>query len=195
LLANLYEDQKFERTKATNKSRAPPRKDVEEKIESAPGGVERFKVTLVPWDGAEPEFDRVVQVGLDGISVLELSSKKTLKTYPLDTITRWALKDPSVFTFWHEEVVDTEEQTVRIMASEKANRSILDMLTTCCYQLCELKNLQPDFESGGEGGESKNVLASERKPEADGSAGSADGQDDKVCHLSLSYCMSSTLLR
>eukprot|EP00240_Pyramimonas_obovata_P002307 CAMPEP_0118932916 /NCGR_PEP_ID=MMETSP1169-20130426/10687_1 /TAXON_ID=36882 /ORGANISM="Pyramimonas obovata, Strain CCMP722" /LENGTH=513 /DNA_ID=CAMNT_0006875621 /DNA_START=349 /DNA_END=1890 /DNA_ORIENTATION=- len=166
LLAKVYEDQKYvARTKASNKSSSSSSSNNnKEKLESGPGGVERFKVTLVPWDGAEPEFDRVVQVGLDGISILELSSKKTLRTYRLDAISRWALKDKEIFTFWHKEETDQQEQTVRIMASEKTNRSLLDTLTTCCFQLCEIRGLQPDFGSGGAGSDTTNVLASQRKP-------------------------------
>mmetsp|Transcript_3744 Transcript_3744/g.4185 ORF Transcript_3744/g.4185 Transcript_3744/m.4185 type:complete len:551 (+) Transcript_3744:84-1736(+) len=118
---------------------APParKKEPEPDIIKGADGTERFRCTVIPSDDAEPETV-VVQVGLDGVHVLDDKAKRTMRIYPLENISRWALREPTVLTFWTKPSKQ-EECTVRIMAAEKATRTILDTLTCCCLQLCELQ--------------------------------------------------------
>eukprot|EP00271_Cylindrocystis_brebissonii_P016138 TRINITY_DN39366_c0_g1_i1.p1 TRINITY_DN39366_c0_g1~~TRINITY_DN39366_c0_g1_i1.p1 ORF type:complete len:639 (-),score=115.27 TRINITY_DN39366_c0_g1_i1:298-2214(-) len=103
----------------------------------AADGVQRFNVQLLP-EGAGSNQSVVCQVGLDGLRLMEASNGRLLRVYPLDTITCWAVKEPSVFTFWARSSVDVEQRAVRLQSSEYVTSSVLDALTAACVQLYEM---------------------------------------------------------
>ncbi|GKE53656.1 hypothetical protein Tco_1488812, partial [Tanacetum coccineum] len=47
-------------------------------------------------------------IGLDGIQMLHPSTSRTLRVYPLDTVTRCEVYDSSTLAFWSKSSVDIE---------------------------------------------------------------------------------------
>ena len=93
---------------------------------------ERFHVALLSDDGNST--DRVVcQIGLDGLVVLNSDGQRTLRKYPLNHISRWALRSPNL-VLYTKTPVDVEERTVTLQGSEHTIRSVLDTLTCSCMQ-------------------------------------------------------------
>lgn len=173
-------------------SRSPRRSSPERtKPEGNKGHTERFRVTVIPSEEAEPE-SVMVQVGMDGIQLLDEAEKLTRRVYPLETISRWALREPTVLTFWTKSPVDKEECTVRIMGTDTVTRSILDLLTCSCLQLCELhgadvpaSSLQPRTEAQprSRGNSFINFLAGRGRGDsaaAEGDASAEATQDDSA---------------
>eukprot|EP00850_Spirogloea_muscicola_P012481 SM000081S22615 [mRNA] locus=s81:35365:42689:- [translate_table: standard] len=109
-----------------------------------------------------------VQIGLDGVRMLEPGSGRSLRIYPLETITRWAVKEPAVFTFWAKSAVDFEQRTVRLLSSAYTTTAILDALTAACIQLCEM--LGKDGQRAGGGGDAAS-------PSKGGSEGPSGGSE------------------
>mmetsp|Transcript_3129 Transcript_3129/g.6149 ORF Transcript_3129/g.6149 Transcript_3129/m.6149 type:complete len:523 (-) Transcript_3129:241-1809(-) len=158
---DIYADQQYTpkqtpASMASTGSRSRESTRNEERLVNGPKGEERFRVTLVPGDNAEPE-SAVVQIGLDGVQVLNESGTRTKNVYALDCIARWSMPDATVLTFWYKPD-NTTDQTIRIMATENTNRALLDTLTCSCLQLCEMRGVPFDGSSGANG-EQSNALA------------------------------------
>ena len=104
-----------------------------------PGGMadfqgvsERFQASLVSDEGHGSE--RVVcQIGLDGLFVLTPDGRRTLRKYPLNHISRWALRGNSLVLYTRTPV-DVEERTVTLQSDERTTRTMLDTLTCSCMQ-------------------------------------------------------------
>jgi len=62
-------------------------------------GVQKFRVKILPDLGSQTTLDVLCQIGLDGLRMLDPSTNRTLRIYPLETITKWEINDPSVYTF------------------------------------------------------------------------------------------------
>lgn len=93
---------------------------------------ERFHVSLVSEDGYGT--DRVIcQIGLDGLLILSSDGNRTLKKYPLNHISRWALRSTNL-VLYTKTPADVEERTVTLQGSEHTIRSVLDTLTCSCMQ-------------------------------------------------------------
>ena len=93
---------------------------------------EKFHVSLVSDDGSSTE--RVVcQIGLDGLVILSSDGQRTLRKYPLNHISRWALRSTNL-VLYTKTPVDVEERTVTLNSSETTIRSVLDTLTCSCMQ-------------------------------------------------------------
>eukprot|EP00891_Asterochloris_glomerata_P002471 jgi/Astpho2/2471/Aster-04196 len=100
------------------------------------GVSERFNLQMLSEDGYDS--DRVVVViGLDGLLIKTADGSRTLRKYPLNHISRWALRGSSL-VLYTKLPADVEERTVTLQASEGTIRSVLDTLTSCCMQMCEL---------------------------------------------------------
>ena len=101
-------------------------------MEDFKGVSEKFHVSLLSDEGHESE--RVVcQIGLDGLFVLSQDAKRTLRKYPLNHISRWALRGSSL-VLYTKTPVDVEERTVTLQSDDQTIRSALDTLTSCCMQ-------------------------------------------------------------
>eukprot|EP00854_Cymbomonas_tetramitiformis_P021786 gene21786-26206_t len=185
-------DLHYRETSRSQSSRSPRRSSPERtKPEGNKGNTERFHVTVIPSEEAEPE-SVVVQVGMDGIQLMDEAEKLTMRVYPLETISRWALREPTVLTFWTKSPVDHAECTVRIMGTDTVTRSILDLLTCSCLQLCELhgadvpaSSLQPRTEAQprSRGNSFINFLAGRGRGDsaaAEGDASAEATQDDSA---------------
>ncbi|KAH8940071.1 hypothetical protein BDL97_15G069300 [Sphagnum fallax] len=110
-------------------SRATPKVDTYD----LGGGVQKYRVKLLP-----DSKDVICQIGLDGVRMLDLSMSLTLRIYPLETIERWEVTEPSVFTFWAKSAVDVEQRTIRLKSSSHTTSAILDTITAACVQLSEM---------------------------------------------------------
>ena len=91
----------------------------------------KFSVSLVAEDGCSERV--TVAVGLDGLFVLSPDGKRTLRKYPLNHISRWALRGTSL-VLYTKTPVDVEERTVTLQADDITIRTVLDTLTCSCMQ-------------------------------------------------------------
>ena len=100
-------------------------------MEGFQGVTERFHVRLMSdSEGAEPV---VCQVSLDGLFLLSPDGHRTKRTFPLNHISRWALRGSSLVLYTRTPV-DVEERTVTLQGDDRVIRSVLDTLTCCCMQ-------------------------------------------------------------
>ncbi|KAE8715566.1 RING/FYVE/PHD zinc finger superfamily protein isoform 2 [Hibiscus syriacus] len=75
-------------------------------------GVQKFRVKLFSESGAHGPMDVLCQIGLDGIRMLEPSSGRILRIYPLENITRCEVLDSSTLAFWSKSSVDIEPRRI-----------------------------------------------------------------------------------
>ncbi|KAL3691584.1 hypothetical protein R1sor_005235 [Riccia sorocarpa] len=131
--------------KSTNVARAAPKSD----DNTDTGGIQKFRVKLLPeLRSSESTKDVVCQIGLDGLRIVDPSGR-TLRIYPLDTITRWEVKEPSVFTFWAKSSVDIDQRMIQLQSSSYVTTQILDTLTAACVQRFEMKDEPADAGTSG----------------------------------------------
>ena len=96
------------------------------------GVSEKFHLNLLGDDGHSTS--RVyVQIGLDGLSFLTPDGARTLRKYPLNNISRWALRGTKL-VLYTKTPGDVEENTVVLQGDEDTTRSVLDTLTCSCMQ-------------------------------------------------------------
>ena len=96
------------------------------------GVSEKFYVSLVSDEGYGSE--RVVaEIGLEGVFISSRDTQRMLRKYPLNHISRWALRDSSL-VLYTKTPVDVEEVTVTLQGDDRTIRSALDTLTSCCMQ-------------------------------------------------------------
>ncbi|CAM0908678.1 unnamed protein product [Alopecurus aequalis] len=114
--------------------RAVPKAETSEDVR---GGVQKFRVKLLP-EGAGSPMDVLCQVGLDGIRMLDPNTSRTLRIYPLETVTRWDVLDSSVFAFWSKSSVDHEARRIRLKSSSYTTNTILDTVTAASVQFKEM---------------------------------------------------------
>ncbi|OAE35458.1 hypothetical protein AXG93_2587s1740 [Marchantia polymorpha subsp. ruderalis] len=76
----------FSSSKPYNVARAAPKSDED----SDSGGIQKFRVKLLPETRSSDSVkDVICQIGLDGVRMVDPSTNRTLRIYPLVTITRW----------------------------------------------------------------------------------------------------------
>lgn len=93
---------------------------------------EKFHVSLVPEDGHRSE--RVVcTIGLDGLELSAQDGGHLYQKYPLNHISRWAIRSTNLVLFT-KTPSDVEERTLTLHGSEHVVRSMLDTLTSSCMQ-------------------------------------------------------------
>ncbi len=92
---------------------------------------ERFRVSLVDADG---QSDRVtVQIGLDGLKILNLDGTRTMRSYELQHISRWNHNSDSLLLYT-KTPVDVEERQLTLTADSRTIQNALDTLTCSCMQ-------------------------------------------------------------
>ncbi|KAM0885137.1 hypothetical protein ACQ4PT_030548 [Festuca glaucescens] len=101
------------------------------------GGAQKFRVKLLP-EGAGSPTDVLCQVGLDGIRMLDPSTSRTLRIYPLDTLTKWEILDSTVFAIWAKTSVDFEPKRIRLKSSSYTSNTLLDTVTAATVQFKEI---------------------------------------------------------
>ncbi|KAF8672843.1 hypothetical protein HU200_049179 [Digitaria exilis] len=114
--------------------RAVPKAETTEDIR---GGVQKFRVKLLP-EGSGSPMDVLCQVGLDGIRMLDPNTSRTLRIYPLETVTRWDVLDSSIFAFWSKSSVDAEAKRIRLKSNSYTSNTILDTVTAATVQFKEM---------------------------------------------------------
>ncbi|OEL29127.1 Protein FREE1, partial [Dichanthelium oligosanthes] len=114
--------------------RAVPKAETTEDVR---GGVQKFRVKLLP-EGAGSPMDVLCQVGLDGIRMLDPNTSRTLRIYPLETVTRWDVLDSSIFAFWSKSSVDVEAKRIRLKSNSYTSNTILDTVTAATVQFKEM---------------------------------------------------------
>ncbi len=93
--------------------------------------VEKFRVSRTTADGGVERV--VVQLGLEGLRIMNADGSRLLNSYELSHISRWALRGTSLVLFT-KTPVDVEERQLTLQADEHTIRNVLDMLTSCCMQ-------------------------------------------------------------
>jgi hypothetical protein len=122
----------------------------------------------------------MLQVGLDGVQVLHEHTRRILRVYALDAISRWAMPDASVLTFWYKPTGEHDEQAVRVMATERINRCLLDTLTCSCLQLCEMRGI-PFSSADDSSGRSEHInLLARSAGTARGALGTIGAEEPKT---------------
>ncbi|CAN6582460.1 unnamed protein product [Malus baccata var. baccata] len=115
--------------------RAVPKADTQE---DAKGGVQKFRVKLLAESGGQSTMDVLCQIGLDGIRMLDPATSRTLRIYPLDTVTRCDKTDSSTFAFWSKSSVDIEPRRIRLQSNSYTANTLLDTVTAATVQLKEM---------------------------------------------------------
>ncbi|KAJ6802229.1 protein FREE1 [Iris pallida] len=129
-------DRKDNQSQAKQKIvRAVPKMDTQQ---DAKNGVQKFRVKLLPEGASVTTMDVLCQIGLDGIRMLDPSTSRMLRIYPLENITRWEVLDSSIFAFWSKSSVDIEPRRIRLQSNSYTTNTILDTVTAATVQLKEM---------------------------------------------------------
>ncbi|PSS31236.1 hypothetical protein CEY00_Acc04532 [Actinidia chinensis var. chinensis] len=115
--------------------RAVPKADTQQDVK---GGVQKFRVKLLAESGGQSTMDVLCQIGLDGIRMLDPSTSRSLRIYPLETVTRFEVYDSSTFAFWSKSSVDIEPRRIRLQSNSYTTNTILDIVTAATVQLKEI---------------------------------------------------------
>uniref|UniRef100_A0A7N0R820 Uncharacterized protein n=1 Tax=Kalanchoe fedtschenkoi TaxID=63787 RepID=A0A7N0R820_KALFE len=100
--------------------------------------------------------------------MLDPSTNRTLRIYPLEAITRCDVTDPSIFTFWSKSSVDIEPRRIRLQSNRYTTNTILDIVTAATVYRNELhvsicmKHIK---EMGGTSRPSEYTKTAEQQPE------------------------------
>ncbi|XP_062018947.1 protein FREE1 isoform X2 [Rosa rugosa] len=124
--------------------RAVPKADTQEDTKS---GVLKFRVKLLAESGGQSTMDVLCQIGLDGIRMLDPATSRTLRIYPLETITRCEVTDSSTFAFWSKSSVDIEPRRIRLQSNSYTTNTLLDTVTAATVQLKEMGGSSRPAES------------------------------------------------
>ncbi|ERN02319.1 hypothetical protein AMTR_s00084p00172980 [Amborella trichopoda] len=124
-------------------TKAVPKVDTQQDVKN---GVQKFRVKLLPEGASQSAMDVLCQIGLDGIRMLDPTTSRTLRIYPLETITRWEA-DSSNYTFWAKSSVDIEPRRIRLQSNSYTTNTILDTVTAATVQLKEMGG--KDIVGGG----------------------------------------------
>ncbi|CAN8312655.1 unnamed protein product [Cochlearia groenlandica] len=122
-------------SKAAKIVRAVPKADVQE---DANGGVHKFRVKLLAETYGQTTSDVLCQIGLDGLRMLDPSSSRTLRIYPLENITRCEKLDSSIVAFWSKTPIDFEAKRVRLQSNSYTTNTLLDIVTAAMFQAKEI---------------------------------------------------------
>ncbi|WOL18593.1 hypothetical protein Cni_G27390 [Canna indica] len=141
--------------------KAVPKADTQQDVKS---GIQKFRVKLLPEGGGQSTIDVLCQIGLDGIRMLDPSTNRTLRIYPLDTVTRWEVSDSSTFTFWSKTSVDMDPRRIRLQSNSYTTNTILDTVTAATVQFKEIGGID-SLTSGKETADAGKVTdqSAERK--------------------------------
>ncbi|CAO2817633.1 unnamed protein product [Amaranthus hypochondriacus] len=123
-----------ERSSSLKVVRAVPKAETNNDVK---GGVQKFKVKLLPESGGSV-MDVLCMVGLDGIRMLDPNTNRTLRIYPLDTVTRCDKYDSSTFAFWSKTSVDVEPRRIRLQSNSYTTNTLLDTVTAATVQFKEM---------------------------------------------------------
>ncbi|CAJ1972565.1 unnamed protein product [Sphenostylis stenocarpa] len=115
--------------------------------EDANRGVQKFRVKLLAESGGQSTMDVLCQIGLDGIRMLDPTTSRTLRIYPLENITRCDKFDSSTFAFWSKSSVDIESRRIRLQSNSYTTNTLLDTVTAATIQFKEMGGSRRPAES------------------------------------------------
>ncbi|KAE8656077.1 GDSL esterase/lipase EXL3-like [Hibiscus syriacus] len=115
--------------------KAMPKAETQQDVKS---GVQKFRVKLLSEGGAHGPMDVLCQIGLDGIRMLDPSTGRALRIYPLENVRRCEVMDSSTFTFWSKSPIDFEERRVRLQSNSYTTNTLLDIVTAATLQIKEM---------------------------------------------------------
>ncbi|KAK9271090.1 hypothetical protein L1049_026679 [Liquidambar formosana] len=115
--------------------RAVPKAETQQDVKS---GVQKFRVKLLAESIGQSTMDVLCQIGLDGIRMLDPSTSRTLRIYPLETITRCEVTESSTLAFWSKSSVDIEPRRIRLQSNSYTTNTILDTVTAATVQFKEM---------------------------------------------------------
>ncbi|KAL5557840.1 hypothetical protein UlMin_034051 [Ulmus minor] len=124
--------------------RAVPKVDAQQDAKS---GVQKFRVKLLAESGGQSTVDILCQIGLDGIRMLDPNTSRTLRIYPLETITRCEVSDSSTLAFWSKSSVDIEPRRIRLQSNSYTTNTLLDTITAATVQLKEMGGVNRPTEN------------------------------------------------
>ncbi|XP_048329681.1 protein FREE1 isoform X2 [Ziziphus jujuba] len=124
--------------------KAVPKADTQSDVKS---GVQKFRVKLLAESGGQSTMDVLCQIGLDGIRMLDPSTSRTLRIYPLETITRCEVTDSSTLSFWSKSSVDFEPRRIRLQSNSYTTNTLLDIITAATVQWKEMGGRSRPTES------------------------------------------------
>ncbi|OMO87384.1 Zinc finger, FYVE-type [Corchorus capsularis] len=115
--------------------RAVPKAETQQDVKS---GVQKFRVRMLSEGGGQGPMDVLCQIGLDGIRMLDPSTSRTLRIYPLENITRCEVVDSSTLAFWSKSSVDIEPRRIRLQSNSYTRNTLLDTITAATVQIKEM---------------------------------------------------------
>lgn len=118
-----------------------------EEPQDVKGGVQKFRVKILSEGLCQSDMDVLCQIGLDGIRILEPATSRTLKIYPLETVTRCEVLDSYIFAFWTKTNVDIEPRRVRLKSNSYTTSNILDTVTAASIQVKEMGDTKSPSDS------------------------------------------------
>lgn len=92
---------------------------------------EKFRLTLVSYDG--PNERVTVQIGLEGLKILNAEGNRTMRAYELGHISRWQTRGNNL-VLYTKTPVDVEERQLTLQGDDHTVRGALDTLTCACMQ-------------------------------------------------------------
>jgi hypothetical protein len=96
------------------------------------GTAEKFRVSMTNSDG---HSERVtIQIGLEGLKVLNSDGTRPMRSYELSHISRWQSSGGGSLILYTKTPVDVEERQLTLSGDDHTIRSALDTLTSCCMQ-------------------------------------------------------------
>ncbi|CAL5326507.1 unnamed protein product [Camellia sinensis] len=101
-------------------------------------GVQKFRVKILSEGAGQSDMDVLCQIGLDGIRILDTATSRTLRIYPLETVTRCEVLDSYIFAFWAKSSIDIEPRRVRLKSNSYTTNNILDTVTAATFQIKEM---------------------------------------------------------
>ncbi|KAG6519814.1 protein FREE1-like isoform X1 [Zingiber officinale] len=140
--------------------RAVPTTETQQDVKN---GVLKFRVKILPEGGSQSTMDVLCQIGLDGIRMLDPSTSRTLRIYPLENVTKWEVIDSSIFAFWSKSSVDKDPRRVRLQSNIYTMNTILDIVTAAVVQLKEIGGNNDFFGGKGTADTIKQVQQSTEK--------------------------------
>ncbi|XP_047332503.1 protein FREE1-like [Impatiens glandulifera] len=110
----------------------------EESSQDNGSGVLKFRVLLLSEGSGQSDMDVLCQIGLDGIRLLDLADYRSLRIYPIDTVTKWEVLDSYIFVFGAKTSIDSDLKRIRLKSNSYTTNNILDAVTAACIQFKEI---------------------------------------------------------
>ncbi|CAN7099004.1 unnamed protein product [Brassica rapa subsp. narinosa] len=70
--------------------------------------------------------------------MLDPSTSRTLRIYPLENITRCEKLDSSILAFWSKTSVDIDAKRIRLQSNSYTTNTLLDTVTAAVFQAKEI---------------------------------------------------------